>query len=91
MQAKLKRIIIPTLIASLIINFVLCIYVLDIKISYENNVELLEENNKLLKENNDNLENNISNEQEQKEYYQNKYYDYFEYSIELEQQMGIFR
>ena len=28
---------------------------------------------------------------EDKKYYQSKYYDYFEYSIELEKQMGVYR
>ena len=52
---------------------------------------MLTENNELLEENNRNLKEDNKDLIEDKKYYQSKYYDYFEYSIELEEQMGVYR
>lgn len=91
MKKLIKDFIVLMFIISLVMNVRLIIYVLQVERDCDSNIELLEESNKALEDNNKYLKKDISNLQEQKEYYQNKYYDYFEYTIELEQQMGIYR
>lgn len=91
MKKLIKDFIVLMFIISLVMNVRLIIYVLQVERDCDSNIELLEESNKTLEDNNKYLKKDISNLQEQKEYYQNKYYDYFEYTIELEQQMGIYR
>lgn len=91
MKSKLKRLIAPLAIVSLSVNLILGVYIVQIKHNYESNIQLLTENNELLEENNRNLKEDNKDLIEDKKYYQSKYYDYFEYSIELEEQMGVYR
>lgn len=91
MMLKAKRLIVPIVTLSLFINLISGIYIVQIKHNYESNIQLLEENNELLEENNRSLKEDNKDLIVDKKYYQRKYYDYFEYSIELEEQMGVYR
>lgn len=90
MELRLKRFALTFIIICISVSLFSVIYAMQVERNCKSNIELLTDNNKLLKENNEHLKNNISILQEQKDFYQNKYYDYLEYSIELEQQMGIY-
>ncbi|WP_300630682.1 hypothetical protein [uncultured Thomasclavelia sp.] len=94
MTLKAKRFIVSVVSLSLLINVLSAVYIAQIKNnqealnkSYQSQiVELEKANKKLKKDNKDNKDL-----QDKVTYYQDKYYDYFEYSIELEKQMGVYR
>lgn len=90
MKSKLKRLIAPLVIVSLSVNLILGVYIVQVKHNYESNIEILEENNKLLDENNTNLKSNISELEFKKDYYKQKYKQYFELSEELNNQLGVY-
>lgn len=77
MTLKAKRLIASIVSLSLLANLFFVIYIVQIERNFEAQKESYEEQ---LEEIND-----------EKEYFQDKYYDYYEYSIELEQQMGVYR
>lgn len=91
MKLNTRRFIISIISLLVFIVLIQAIYGYQIKHNLESNIQLLEDSNKLLEENNRNLKEDNKDLVEDKEYYQNKYYDYFEYSIELEEQMGVYR
>lgn len=77
MTLKAKRLIASIVSLSLLANLFFVIYIVQIERNFEAQKESYEEQ---LEEIND-----------EKEYFQDKYFDYYEYSIELEQQMGVYR
>lgn len=91
MTLKAKRLIVSVVSLSLLINILSAVYIAQIKKnqealnkSYQSQIVELEKANKKLKKDNKDLQDKVT-------YYQDKYYDYYEYSIELEQQMGVYR
>ena len=91
MTLKAKRFIVSVVALSLLINILSVVYIAQIKNnqealnkSYQSQIVELEKANKKLKKDNKDLQDKVT-------YYQDKYYDYFEYSIELEEQMGVYR
>lgn len=84
MMLKAKRLIVSVVSLSLLINILSAVYIVQIK----NNQEALNKSYQSqiveLKKDNKDLQDKVTD-------YQDKYYDYYEYSIELEQQMGVYR
>lgn len=84
MTLKAKRLIVSVVSLSLLINVLSAVYIAQIK----NNQEALNKSYQSqiveLKKDNKDLQDKVTD-------YQDKYYDYYEYSIELEQQMGVYR
>lgn len=84
MALKAKRLIVSVVSLSLLINILSVVYIAQIK----NNQEALNKSYQSqiveLKKDNKDLQDKVTD-------YQDKYYDYYEYSIELEQQMGVYR
>lgn len=84
MMLKAKRLIVSVVSLSLLINVLSAVYIAQIK----NNQEALNKSYQSqiveLKKDNKDLQDKVTD-------YQDKYYDYYEYSIELEQQMGVYR
>lgn len=84
MMLKAKRLIVSVVSLSLLINVLSAVYIAQIK----NNQEALNRSYQSqiveLKKDNKDLQDKVTD-------YQDKYYDYYEYSIELEQQMGVYR
>lgn len=84
MTLKAKRLIVSVVALSLLINILSAVYIAQIK----NNQEALNKSYQSqiveLKKDNKDLQDKVTD-------YQDKYYDYYEYSIELEQQMGVYR
>lgn len=84
MTLKAKRLIVSVVALSLLINILSVVYIAQIK----NNQEALNKSYQSqiveLKKDNKDLQDKVTD-------YQDKYYDYYEYSIELEQQMGVYR
>ena len=84
MTLKVKRFIVSVVSLSLLINILSAVYIAQIK----NNQKALNKSYQSqiveLKKDNKDLQDKVTD-------YQDKYYDYYEYSIELEQQMGVYR
>ena len=84
MTLKAKRFIVSVVSLSLLINTLSVVYIAQIK----NNQKALNKSYQSqiveLKKDNKDLQDKVTD-------YQDKYYDYYEYSIELEQQMGVYR
>lgn len=84
MRLITKRAICSLVALSLFFNLLAGAYILQIHKNYQSNTQILEEKIDNLQKDNDNL-------QKDKEYYQKEYNKYYQYSIELEQQMGVYR